>query len=139
MEVEITIVIVASISGVGAALVSGTSMETGAPPQGFLWLSGTQLSPGTLGGAPLGQHPYPLCPGALALGSLQMRWTQKHPPGPTILLLRGIRPFYTSWNCGCGTSGVPQVCRIHSLQQQPFGRNGLLPTSGIPVLCLPYC
>ena len=53
--------------------------DKGFPPQGFLWLSATQLSPRTPRGAPLGWHPYPLHPGVLALGTLWMRQTWKHP------------------------------------------------------------
>ena len=91
------------------------------------------------GGTPLGWHPYSLHPGVLALGSLWMRWSQKHPPGPTILLLRGVRLFYTTWNYICGVAEVLQVCRVHFLQWPPFERNEPLPTSGIPVLCFLYC
>ena len=95
MEGENTIAIVSSISGMGGTLASGTSMEAGTPLWGSLQLSGTQQSSRTTGGIPLGWYPYLLHPGVLALGSLWMRQTWKHPRGPTHLL-RGIRLFNTT-------------------------------------------
>ena len=82
-------------------------------------------------GTPLGKHPNLLLPGALALGNLQMRLTQKHPQGPTILLLRGVGFFYIAWNYGCGATGVLWVGRVHFFEWPPFGRNEPLPTLGI--------
>ena len=68
----------------------------GCPP-GFLWLSGPQWSPRTPGGSPSGWPLYLLHPRVLALGSLQMRQTRKHPPGLAILLLRGVDSFMLLW------------------------------------------
>ena len=69
-----------------------------------------------------------------------MRLTQKHPHGPTILLLKGIGFFNVAWNYGCSALlGLLQVGRVHFTQQPPFRRNEPLPTLGILVLCSLYC
>ena len=138
MEVEITIAIMGSIGSIGAALVSGTSMETGAFPLGVPPVVRHQAISQNPGGTPSGQHPYLLYHGVPALGNLWMRWTEKHPQGPTILLPRSVRLFYIAWNYGCSTTGVLWVCRVHFPQQLPFGRNEPLPTLGILILCSLY-
>ena len=121
----------------GAAPAPGTSVEAGASPSGVpLTIRHLAIS-WNPGGTPLGQHPYLLHPGLPILGRLQMRWTWNCPPGPAILLLRGIKLFYTTVNCSYSTAGVLWICRVHFLQQLPFGRNEPVSTVDIPVFLLP--
>ena len=116
-------------------------------PQEHPWRQGTLWVPPAVrhsaiswnpGGTPLGWHPYLLHPGVPALGSLWTRQTWKHPPGPAILLLRGVRLFYTTLNCSYGVTGVLQMCRVHFLQWPSFERNEPVLTVDIPVFLLPY-
>ena len=132
MEVEITVAIMGSISSIVAVPVSGTSMETGGFPLGG---STSCQAPNYFlepQGHPFGSAPLPSsCHGLPALGSLWMRLTWKYPQGPAILLLRGVRFFYITWNYGCSTANrVLQVGRVHFPQWPPFGRNEPLPIFG---------
>ena len=78
-----------------------------------------------------------LSQGASSGESIRQGRPWKHPPGPTILLLQGIRLSYAILNCSWGATRLLQICRVYFLQQPPFERNEPLSIAGIPVFLLP--